>query len=99
MIDAEQAFDIAKQRNDEFDKHTKFFDDVITEAANAGKTEVIIRKLPYGNWMFYPEHLSKNEKLIIALLKANGFKIKLFYEDGNQFSDWGMHISWEWYED
>lgn len=90
MISAHEARKLAKPN---FDAHIAFINERITEAALKGKTEVIIRKAPYRNWL-YDREQTNEAKAVLDMLKAKGFQCKSYYNEA-QFADIGLQIIWE----
>lgn len=90
MISAHEARKLAKPN---FDAHIAFLNERITEAAKQGKTEVIIRKAPYRNWL-YDRVQTSEAKAVLDMLKAKGFQCKSYYNEA-QFADIGLQIIWE----
>lgn len=91
MITAKEAYEIA---NPMFDVYVEFLDKSIREAAEKGETYVLIRQSPYCGWLYDERKLEdKDAKKVIALLRENGFKLGLYYQE-LQLVDIGLEISW-----
>lgn len=91
MITAKEAYELA---NPMFDVYVDFLDKLIREASEKGKTSVLIRNAPYCDWLYDETNLKdKDAKRAIALLRKNGFELRLHYQE-MQFVDIGLEISW-----
>ena len=91
MITAKQAYDLARPN---YDDYVKFIEQKIVEAASNGKTTVIIREVPYRDWLYGSDKKPKEVEDVLKLLKANGFQYKLYYNEC-QFVDTGLQIFWD----
>lgn len=91
MITAQEAYDLARPN---FDEYVDFINQKITEAAKNGRTVVIIRDMPYADWLYGSDKKPKEVEDVLALLKANGFQYKLYYNEC-QFVDTGLQIMWD----
>ena len=68
----------------------------IKAAATKGETEVIVREVPYSNWLWQvgAHGLDSEIKQVIDELTANGFKVSHHYRSDSYFADFGLKISW-----
>lgn len=94
MISAKEAYDMSFPN---LEKYRKFIDSRIRMAVAAGKTKIEIREDPYSMWLYDEKKLPKEDRdavRVIGELRDLGYKVSQYYNDGSQFVDVALVISW-----
>ncbi len=73
-------------------EHLKFIESEIIKSVEANKSEVIIFKNPYWEWL--ASKPTEEGKKVIETLRKNGFKLYLHEEHSFNMYVSGMKISW-----
>lgn len=93
MISAEEAYRMAMPRLDEY---RDFIDSEIRKAVAEHKVDIIIRKFPYGNWLYNESKLEDPDaKRVIKELRQLGYVVTGYYREDIQFVDMGLQINWD----
>lgn len=91
LITAAEAYDIAHPK---YDEYIDFINKRITEAAQNGRAEVVIRENEYAYWLYEEKKMTADQKKIVEELRDNGFTVDLYYQE-LQFVDIGLRIAWD----
>ena len=75
-------------------QHLEVLNKYIEDAAKLGNSFVIVRKEPYATWMYSDKEFKGVAKDTVVHMQCLGYKISQYYNDGSQFADYGLKISW-----
>lgn len=76
-------------------QHLEILNKYIEDSAKQGNQFVIIRKEPYNLWMYSDKDFRGVAKDTVVHVQCLGYKVSQYYQDGNNFVDCGLKISWE----
>ena len=98
MINAKEAYDLSAPN---LDTYRAFIDKRIREAASNGVLQIEIREDPYNMWLYGADAVNKLAKKdacaakIVRELRGLGYNLQQYYDEGSQFVDVALVISWE----
>ena len=96
MISAKEAYDLSAPNLEEY---RAFIDKRIREAASNNQLKIEIREDPYNMWLYGSvDELFKNDACaakVIRELRDLGYSTRQYCDEGSQFVDVALVISWE----